>query len=277
MERKFTHIVFPASLWLSKEYTLVEKALIVEINSLDATERRCYASNKQLAFFCNVNVQTIANYISRLQRRGIIHATYRDKGKTKRESMYVDGHFLESYGLDSKGGYSYEETPKDGGYSGEYVRLTLESKSGVTPQSNRYNNNDSIDDSIDTNTLSRGRKRKRLAGKVIIQMDKEEVKLLVDTLYQRYPRKTSARVDKPHIERAIKEYSKEKDCSFQIAFLHINNQLTTLLKQWEGYPDLEYFPGVYKFFNGGYENPEHWQPRKPKGKKQETLNFNDWL
>lgn len=71
-KRAFRGVWIPARIWLNKKLTLTEKALLVEINSLD-NDDGCYASNEYLAEFLNTSVATITRSISKLKIIGDIY------------------------------------------------------------------------------------------------------------------------------------------------------------------------------------------------------------
>ena len=81
-ERKFSGIWIPRWLYLSKEFTWVEKILIVEINSLDKSDG-CFASNKYLAEFLDSSAGHIANTISKLRKLGHIEDIESKDGKRR--------------------------------------------------------------------------------------------------------------------------------------------------------------------------------------------------
>lgn len=66
--RDFKGVWIPKEIWLNKELSIVEKALIAEIDSLDTEEKGCYASNEYLASFVNLSEGRCANVISSLKK-----------------------------------------------------------------------------------------------------------------------------------------------------------------------------------------------------------------
>lgn len=65
-ERDFKGVWIPKEIWSNTELTLIEKIILVEIDSLDVNEEGCYASNKYLADFCNCTETTISTSINKL-------------------------------------------------------------------------------------------------------------------------------------------------------------------------------------------------------------------
>jgi hypothetical protein len=71
-ERDFKGVWIKKEIWLNTNLTLIEKVLIVEIDSLDNSERGCFASNEYLAKFVNLSEGRVANIISDLKKREFI-------------------------------------------------------------------------------------------------------------------------------------------------------------------------------------------------------------
>jgi len=63
--RDFKGVWFPKEIWLNKDLTLFEKAILIEIDSLD-NGNGCYASNEYLAGFCGCSIKTISSSITKL-------------------------------------------------------------------------------------------------------------------------------------------------------------------------------------------------------------------
>jgi hypothetical protein len=51
-KREFKGVWIPREVWLDRRLNALEKVILIEIDSLDSTERGCYASNKYIAEFC---------------------------------------------------------------------------------------------------------------------------------------------------------------------------------------------------------------------------------
>src|SRR5215510_4248838 len=73
-ERDFKGVWIPKEIWLSKELSLMEKVLFVEIHSLD-NERGCFASNNYFAEFFGLHPRRIAAHVSSLKTKGFIAVT----------------------------------------------------------------------------------------------------------------------------------------------------------------------------------------------------------
>lgn len=90
MERSFQGVWFPKSIWLSKELTMSEKCLMVEIESLSNNPQGCFASNQHFADFLGFTKETISNIISKLSKKGFITVTL----TYKQGSKEIDKRFI---------------------------------------------------------------------------------------------------------------------------------------------------------------------------------------
>lgn len=79
-DRDFKGVWIPKEVWLSEKLSLMEKALFVEIHSLD-NERGCFASNKYFAEFFGVSDRQISTYVSSLREKGFISVTIHDSNQ----------------------------------------------------------------------------------------------------------------------------------------------------------------------------------------------------
>lgn len=69
--RDFKGVWIPREVWLSKDIDMIEKAILVEINSLDGDDG-CYATNEYLADFCNTSLSKVTRSISQLKKLGYV-------------------------------------------------------------------------------------------------------------------------------------------------------------------------------------------------------------
>jgi hypothetical protein len=76
--RDFKGVWIPKEVWLNKDLSIIEKCLLVEVDSLDNGEKGCFASNEYLATFFNLSESRMANIISDLKKRGFINQIYFD-------------------------------------------------------------------------------------------------------------------------------------------------------------------------------------------------------
>jgi len=72
MNRDFKGIWIPKEIYLNKQLSLVEKILLVEIDSLDMSDAGCFASNAYFAEFIGVSAATISIGVSKLKNLGYI-------------------------------------------------------------------------------------------------------------------------------------------------------------------------------------------------------------
>lgn len=73
MERDFKGVWIPKEIWLDERLNALEKIILTEIDSLDATERGCYASNKYIAEFCQCSETKVSTAISKLIKLGYLY------------------------------------------------------------------------------------------------------------------------------------------------------------------------------------------------------------
>lgn len=79
-ERDFKGVWIPRDIWLSKELTLREKVLLVEIDSLHKNGS-CFATNKYFAEFFGLSRARISEVISSLIAKGFLQAEYTKAGR----------------------------------------------------------------------------------------------------------------------------------------------------------------------------------------------------
>lgn len=71
-ERDFKGIWIPKAVWLDERLTALEKVILMEIDSLDTTERGCFASNKHIADFCQCSETKVSKAIAKLVDLGYV-------------------------------------------------------------------------------------------------------------------------------------------------------------------------------------------------------------
>ena len=81
-KRDFKGVWIPKEIWLNNEMSILEKAILVEIDSLDNEETGCYASNKYLSEFCQCSETKISKAISKLIDMGYLYIKSFD-GRTR--------------------------------------------------------------------------------------------------------------------------------------------------------------------------------------------------
>jgi Helix-turn-helix domain len=92
-ERDFKGVWIKKEIWLNTNLTLIEKVLIVEIDSLDNSDRGCFASNEYLAKFVNLSEGRVANILSDLKKRDFIIQLFFD-GRNR--GLRINKHKCES-------------------------------------------------------------------------------------------------------------------------------------------------------------------------------------
>ena len=70
-DRDFKGVWFPKEIWLNKELDMIEKALLIEIDSLD-NEFHCIAGNEYFADFLGVSESKVTRSIKKLKDLGYI-------------------------------------------------------------------------------------------------------------------------------------------------------------------------------------------------------------
>jgi biotin operon repressor len=73
MNREFKGVWIPKDIYLNPNLSLVEKILYTEIQSLDMSEKGCFASNSYFAEFLGVSNTTISQGITKLKDLGYIY------------------------------------------------------------------------------------------------------------------------------------------------------------------------------------------------------------
>lgn len=79
--RDFKGVWIPKEIWLDEELSMIEKVVLIEIDSLD-NENGCIASNEYLAKFCQCSETRISTAISKLIKMGYIYQQSFD-GRTR--------------------------------------------------------------------------------------------------------------------------------------------------------------------------------------------------
>ena len=76
--RDFKGVWIPKEIWLNSDLSIIEKVLLVEIDSLDNSDRGCFASNEYLAKFVQLSESRVAHIISDLKKREYIVVVFTD-------------------------------------------------------------------------------------------------------------------------------------------------------------------------------------------------------
>ena len=72
-ERDFKGVWIPKEVWLDTRLSMIEKGILVEIDSLDFSKSGCFASNKHLADFCQCSETKASLAVSKLIELGYIY------------------------------------------------------------------------------------------------------------------------------------------------------------------------------------------------------------
>ena len=72
-KRDFKGIWIPKEVWLDERLNALEKIILAEIDSLDSSERGCWASNKHIADFCQCSETKVSTAISKLIEYGYLY------------------------------------------------------------------------------------------------------------------------------------------------------------------------------------------------------------
>lgn len=73
ISRDFKGIWIPRKIWFDERLTALDKIILAEIDSLDAGEQGCYASNAHIASFCQCGERKVTEAISKLINLGYIY------------------------------------------------------------------------------------------------------------------------------------------------------------------------------------------------------------
>ncbi len=80
MDRDFRGIWIPAEIWLTKELTVGEKLMYVEIESLSRLQRGCFASNAHFAEMFSISTSRVSEIISALASKGFVVVEQKRQG-----------------------------------------------------------------------------------------------------------------------------------------------------------------------------------------------------
>lgn len=72
-ERDFKGVWIPRQVWLDERLNALEKIILTEIDSLDMSDKGCYASNKYIADFCGCSERKVTAAISKLTEFGYVY------------------------------------------------------------------------------------------------------------------------------------------------------------------------------------------------------------
>lgn len=70
--RDFKGVWIPKEVWLDSRLNALDKIILTEIDSLDQSDKGCYASNKYIAEFCQCSETKVSTAISKLVKLGYL-------------------------------------------------------------------------------------------------------------------------------------------------------------------------------------------------------------
>jgi hypothetical protein len=83
-QREFKGIWIPKEIWEDDNLTMAEKIFLVEINSLDNTEKGCYANNEYFSKFFKVSKNRVSEVINSLVEKGYLKSSIKEGEGNKR-------------------------------------------------------------------------------------------------------------------------------------------------------------------------------------------------
>ena len=95
-ERDFKGVWIPKEVWLDTRLSALEKVILTEIDSLDSSERGCFASNEHIAKFCQCSESKVSKAISKLIELGYLYLQSFDGRKRELKSRLSNFESLHS-------------------------------------------------------------------------------------------------------------------------------------------------------------------------------------
>lgn len=93
-ERDFKGVWIPKEVWLDTRLTALDKVILTEIDSLDQSDRGCYASNKHIAEFCQCSEAKVSKSISLLIKLGYLYLQHFDGRQRELKSRFTKNNSL---------------------------------------------------------------------------------------------------------------------------------------------------------------------------------------
>lgn len=95
MDRAFKGVWVPKEIWLDRELTLLDKAIMIEIDSLDRSDVGCWASNEHFASMFGCTSRKVSDSVSKLIKCGYVRVIGYDGRKRYLRSclkvVFADG------------------------------------------------------------------------------------------------------------------------------------------------------------------------------------------
>lgn len=114
--RGFKGVWIPANIWLDEGLTIQEMLFLIEIDSLDATNEGCYASNKHFADFFGLSTRRCSQIINELKNKGyitvdiIVNKKKQVEKRTLRVSRKFPGGYQENFHTPMEGKFQGSNT-----------------------------------------------------------------------------------------------------------------------------------------------------------------------
>lgn len=134
--RGFKGVWIPAHIWLDENLTVQEILFLVEIDSLDNSNKGCFASNKHFADFFGLSKSRVSEVISSLNNKEYISIKYELEGKEVKK-RYIKVFDKANRGIrDIEQGYSENTTGSNTSFSNTNINKDiLSSKHDTAPYS----------------------------------------------------------------------------------------------------------------------------------------------
>lgn len=107
-ERDFKGVWIPKEVWLDTRLNALEKVILTEIDSLDSSERGCFASNEHIATFCQCSESKVSKAISKLIELDYLYLQSFDGRKRELKSRLSNFESLHSKKCEAE----YENMPQ---------------------------------------------------------------------------------------------------------------------------------------------------------------------
>lgn len=163
--RAFKGIWIPKEVWESKDLTLQQKIILVEIDSLD-NDNGCFATNKHFSDFFGISIGRVSQIINELIDKGYLKVEYQKNGKQ------ILGRTMK---------IQSPPYPKEGiKFSKEGIKF---SKEGYLE--NFKDNNTSINNTINNIKIFKNKKN------IIKKENEDKIIELFDAFWKEYPKKVA--------------------------------------------------------------------------------------
>lgn len=99
LKRRFQGIFIPAELWLNRDLNITEKAMLVEIASLEDEVKGCFAGNAYFAEFFALSKNRISEIVRSLESKGYVRVELEREGRmvSERRIFLLNDQFYQNY------------------------------------------------------------------------------------------------------------------------------------------------------------------------------------